>query len=62
MKLTKFGKFLGNIFDNHQIMSEEEETQLHMDLFMRNGMSLKQLDNMSLKDIDKMNKNKRCKN
>lgn len=58
MKLTKFGKFLVDIFDTEAVMTEREEKELSANLFM-GGMTLKQLDNMSPKDVNNFVKNKK---
>ncbi len=37
MKLTKFGQFLVDIFDNEERMTHQEESQMDLELFCHNG-------------------------
>jgi len=58
MELTKFGKFLVRMFDNEEFMTNSDELKLSIELKMKTGLTLKELDNMSIKDIEKFKKNK----
>ena len=60
MELTKFGQFLVNLFGIADVddFSHKEKAKMNIELHLKNGLTMRQLDNMSVKEVLNFKKDK----
>jgi len=53
MELTKFGQFLANLFGIVDVddYSHQEKIKMNIELYLKTGLTMRQLDNMSVKEV-----------
>jgi hypothetical protein len=53
MELTKFGQFLVNLFGIVDVddYSHKEKAKMNIELYLKTGLTMRQLDNMSVKEV-----------